>query len=308
MELAGYFLMSNSSVNDGYHEGFSANLNTFINPMGWSRFIPSLPLAISNQYEGFCYLGMGGILFVTYALMLAIKNYKLVFDKLIILWPLLLVVTFFSLLAVSNYFTFSKYIIASFYLPSWVTKICGIFRSSGRFIWVLYYALLIFSFWVVLKWKSVKFSKNVILWVCIIQLLDLSAKFKEIRHGFLYDTPTVPVLQSISRSASQFKHIVVVPKSRNWPWESIGYFAVVHGLTLSDGYFSRPNKDLFNEYAKMQMHRLGNGLLDDKTLYVVTDEAFLKKLDKKFYTKSCIRRIDGILLVYSNKYSCVGSA
>ncbi len=51
---------------------FSADLLALVNPMGRARFLPALPVASSEQGEGFAYLGLGGLALLAASVALAL--------------------------------------------------------------------------------------------------------------------------------------------------------------------------------------------------------------------------------------------
>lgn len=123
---------------DGYGE-FSMNLNALFNPYSrgqytWSRLLPVLPQQ-TNQYDGFNYLGLGVLVLLALALVLAAiaafrrpQEVKTWWKRN---WPVAVGCALLTLFAVSNrvYWGNTGFTIP---LPGWLLDLCGIFRASGR--------------------------------------------------------------------------------------------------------------------------------------------------------------------------------
>ena len=65
------------SFSDGGLSFFNINLNTFINPQGYSYFLKDLSIATPGENEAFGYLGMGMLLMCFLSIIIIIKNYTL---------------------------------------------------------------------------------------------------------------------------------------------------------------------------------------------------------------------------------------
>ena len=133
---------------------YSLNLNALINPQGWSCILADLPLATGGQYEGFAYLGMGYILLVFIEIIwcLLVRNRV----AILLAQNRLLVISLIFLIVISITFALSNVISLgsfSFTIPiPWIiSKLWGIFRSTGRFIWTPIYILNITSFIIIAK-------------------------------------------------------------------------------------------------------------------------------------------------------------
>ena len=101
--------------------------------------LPDMPAATGGQFEGFGYLGLGGLLLVLGGVIYTRRRH----DNGEGLFPPLALVIFGAfMLALSTRLTFGPY---SVFLPvpKALVGVLEIFRSSGRFIWVVIYALLV---------------------------------------------------------------------------------------------------------------------------------------------------------------------
>ena len=167
---------------EGY-QVFSANLFTLFNPMPdqfGSAFLPALPVATGGQYEGFAYLGLG-------ALLLTLGG--LIFTRIRgdggegVFAPLMVVVFGAFLLALSTRLTFGPY---SIFLPvpDQVDALLGIFRSSGRFIWVALYALMFIAIAGLIRGLAAQRAAVLLGLAALVQIADLTAPFAAMHERF----------------------------------------------------------------------------------------------------------------------------
>lgn len=192
---------------------FSADLATFINPMGFSRFLPALPLGHYEQYEGFAYLGVGGMALLLFSIGLLVRHRAaLSAQRLRALIPVVVVTVAMAFFALSDHITALGQTVGTaraFY--SHFGFITGSFRSSGRFIWPLYYLLLTLSLAVTVKlWASKPRALAVVLGaVVLLQWLEFDTtapRSRLIPRGIAArPTPTWEIARG------DYAHVVLVP-------------------------------------------------------------------------------------------------
>ena len=148
----GYNIMpSKGALSSGFGK-FSANINTFFNSMDRMEFIPGMPLAFSDQYEGFGYLGGGMIcLLILGVVLLAWKRPVIQKQTWKRLPPVGLAALGFFILALSNVVTFQEHILFEIPLNKTFERIGGTFRASGRYVWASHYLIFGLIFWVLAK-------------------------------------------------------------------------------------------------------------------------------------------------------------
>ncbi len=175
---------------------FSTNLNSLFNPSGASAFINELPIYTPEQIlEGFSYLGLGMILLALILIVVKIAGYyyypavtpvkKSSVHRNFILVFIAIAFFVFSL---SNVITFGNILLFEIPLSETVTQLLSPFRSTGRFIWPLYY--LIFLTIIVYFGRGNLVSQktsNIVLAICfIIQFADIQPLR---RNFYLTDKP-----------------------------------------------------------------------------------------------------------------------
>ncbi|MCR5420125.1 MAG: DUF6311 domain-containing protein [Lachnospiraceae bacterium] len=123
---------------------FTANLNTFINPLFGSAVFKPLKLYYDWQYEGYAYLGLGIILMVIVSTVYLARNIRKEefknHTRFITGLVLLIVDLIFAMIPI---ITFGDIKLLGIPLPGFVRNAMGIFRSNGRFIWVPMYLIML---------------------------------------------------------------------------------------------------------------------------------------------------------------------
>ena len=177
--VAGYFQISGFDAM-GYGYGYySFNLSGFIDPQSsldnfnWSLFFSDIKNT-KGQMEGFSYLGLGGILLFIAIIINYFKDKK----KLKFL-PYGLIILFCFILSVSNIVYFGDSLIFEYQLNKIIYGVLSIIRASGRFIWILYYIILIFGIYSIYNlFKDRKNSVIAISLIVVLQIVDISSGLK----------------------------------------------------------------------------------------------------------------------------------
>jgi hypothetical protein len=109
--------------------------------LGWPFFANARPDATGGQYyEGFNYLGIGLLLLCALNAPFALRNRGVLVRRH---WPLLLVLAGATVFALSNVVHLGDTPIFAFAIPPILESAAGVFRSSGRFFWLVAYLLLV---------------------------------------------------------------------------------------------------------------------------------------------------------------------
>ena len=172
---------------------FKMNLASLINPMyhgvgfnvSWSNFLPNLPYYSDGEFEGFNYLGLGGIVLFILLLYFFIRDPGYFLKKNTISY--ILIVIFFSLYAVSNKITFLDKLLFDIKLHDVLYGIFSITRASGRFFWPIFYLIFILSIFLISKKFSKKLSRSVLLIILVIQFSDIFPGLKKNTYNFMND-------------------------------------------------------------------------------------------------------------------------
>lgn len=273
---------------------YSFNLNGFFNPQDWSSVFPNAANYADGQYEGFAYLGLGGIILLTVAVLLIIFSSLFHFTKSLkeagnAFIPscrqfiqahqqfLFYGITFLLILlsAASYEVSFGSRLLFTLPLPEKLISLWGTFRASGRLIWPAVYMLLLFGIIFCIK-KLPKRFVSVLLFICLLlQLFDLKdmllEKHQEFAAARVYETRLPSAFWEDILKENDIEHIVFYDKENLTQEQlySFAEYAARNELTINDFYFARaltvPVSDIAKDFFAHP---------DDHTLYIMTYESY----------------------------------
>lgn len=246
---------------------FSFNLNGFINPQGWSRILPDLPLYGEGAGEGLAFPGTGVLaaLLLSMVLLIFRKKSRVAVRKRLSRnnWVAFAIITVVSIiLSVSHRLALGDQVIWEIPYPKQLVSLWGMFRSSGRFIWPVVYLLILAA--IVLLSATLDYCKdkerrsdnageNIIRWkhsgtvlIILLMLVGLQAfdsypQLKERHNRFAGKTEYVSVLRDeIWTELSAKKHIVFVSDLTNNQELLYGLseYALENDMTINNFYFA----------------------------------------------------------------------
>jgi hypothetical protein len=261
---------------------FSANVLALINPAGWSHWLPGFPSG-RGQYEGFGYLGTGILGLGVMLLWKPGSWWPQAKAEVKARLPLVLMVLGLTVLAFSSVVMVAGWTVLSVRkLVEPLLPVLGAFRSSGRFIWPLHYAVLTgLIALVVWRWRQRPgVATGVLLGAVLLQALD-STDFWE-RSSFRGEpwprlrAPTWASLDPFYRHIVLFPPNIVgseVPCIRSkFPENAhaiFGYLAYRQGMTTNSGYAARLNEASVLAMCESLRADVESGRLAEDTLYVV---------------------------------------
>ncbi|MGF1447406.1 MAG: DUF6311 domain-containing protein [Pikeienuella sp.] len=188
--LSGYGVLPLSASGAGGAGYFSMNLMAPINPERalWSTLLPPLPVN-SGQYEGFLYLGAGGLSLVLLAL-LGVVFASPGFDpqRLARFRGLAAAGLLALLFALSPVVTLGQTILAEIQLPESLDRLVDVFRATGRFAWIFGLALLLWAIAVTARLLPRPLAATVLASAVALQAVDL-AKAPEITRALTAPRP-----------------------------------------------------------------------------------------------------------------------
>jgi hypothetical protein len=277
----------------GYGD-FSMNLNALINPLGWSSILSDRSL-IRYQAEGFNYFGLG--LFAL--LCLAIIKFVIEKNKLYLLKKYYLLILFCLVLialSLSHVVAWDDHILFTINWPKiFLDNFFGLFRSSGRFFWPVYYLLALIA---ILSVKSWKFNKAVIILILALalQIYDLTPKIVARHEEYQNKVFEPPENSEVFQVVSPYRHLVFLPVITHKYFAFFAQEAAKNNLTINDGYFARPPKNLENN-KKQEIERVKEGLVDYQTIYIFSrdSDVLMKNLD---LTKHLVINFDNNIIIF----------
>jgi hypothetical protein len=275
------FYMGGGAEKGGYGY-YKANLNTFVNPYRNESFFIKKMASFSGggEGEGANYLGLGLIILAAGVCFYAIKHWRTYFPKHKELFVVCLLLTMFAL---SCNIHLGNLKILEYNIHF---KVFEIFRSSGRFLWPVWYLLVFCSIYLLTKkYKSkVKFIIPVLL---VVQLIDLSPLFKA-KKEFINNRSQTEYLNQLQSQEwdnifEKYPHVVFPPFNRYWYDEKTVYLyydfwlqASKHPITVNTGYLTIEKKGnvIKTEKALESVQQGEAPVLGYKAMYILPDDIY----------------------------------
>lgn len=262
---------------------YSANLDTFVNSMGLSRLFPGLPQP-EEQYEGYSYMGAGWLALCACALGLLaappMRRRVVTFDWSAAAWPLTAAASM-ALFALASPVRWGDRELFSLPLYEHLSFFTSTFRSSGRFVWPLLYAIELTALLCVLcalRERRVV-STSLLLAALALQLYDVDNTHAA--AVFTADNKTRANLYAAPAwdlANADFDHLVIYPAEiqsacnvelgyRADVVSGLAYLAYRHRWTINSGYAAR-NSTGSKDYCDALERDVVAGQLDARSLYV----------------------------------------
>ncbi|WP_143321865.1 DUF6311 domain-containing protein [Clostridium sp. HBUAS56010] len=298
------YVMGGFSGTGDYHVWglgyYSANINSLFNPMNISLLFPTLP-AGEGQGEGLGYLGTGMILLVVINILLALKNRERVFlfskhHKIFIVCSGVICFVF-CVLAFSPTITFGDHILFVIKWPQLIMKVLGIFRASGRFIWVVSYMIFLLLIFGLVRMSKSRVAVVILTIICCVQIIDMSPLIQE-RHamfsGMEKNQETLDT-DSWNLIFEGKKKLVFVPwdtvYSNSKMTYALGRYAYINNIQFNSFYVSRPDSDRMTSLTNSYIEAINQGNANHYVFVFYDKNTLLDDTYKLFYYN-----IDGIIV------------
>jgi hypothetical protein len=187
----------------------STNLGSLLVPQ-MSGVVPGMAhykIGMGSQYEGFGYVGAGTLLLLLACLSVGVERMRMVARHHAVL--MILVMASF-LFALSNRVFLGSHVVFAVPLPGTALHLFGLFRSSGRFVWLPAYALMAGSLILVLGRPRSWWTAALCLTAATLQIVDagpLRAAIAAAASGpvpAVFDRARVTALAARSRAIEAF--------------------------------------------------------------------------------------------------------
>lgn len=256
---------------------YSMNLNSFFNSGGFSNFFLALNSYNPFQYEGYAYLGLGGIVltmiglsFLTYSL--AKRKFKLRKGLL----PLILLTAGLSIFAITHQITLGDRLLFEVPIPEALNKLGSIFRASGRFIWLAYYVVVLSAIiWFGRIPLNQYIKASLLVGLMAIQFYDIQLFF--LNKDFQYGAYSPDKLEDNRWGVlvEDFDHIVTYPPHKNdllytSDYQDLCFLALQSSKPISIGYVARETTYLNKQYVDSLRRDMEQETLSEQDLYITT--------------------------------------
>lgn len=279
--LLGGFSSDMSATNGGIG-AYSLNLNGFLNPQEHGRLLRTYT-QLDTQYEGFSYLGVG-VLFMLLCtgIELAVKSSKRSIRKYSPLGLGIILVSGIALiLSIFPTITFGDKIIKHFIVHSFMLKVWGTFRASGRIAWICVYLFFLFAICGDYRVVSVR-RKSVVLSVALLlQLVDLSGYIAEKHNLWTTDYIYYPSLiqqswDSLSEEGGA-RHLAIMGDFSMDQYCDLVFWAMDRGISTNKFTFARDQGE--DDYPRDDMWENA----ENDVIYVWEREDFQPAADAAIY-------------------------
>lgn len=292
----GIFGLNMSYLSEDGMGQYSWNLNGLINPFDTSSFLKELPY-IKTQQEGYSYLGLGMILLLIISVILflikdpAKKNYRFYL-------PWVAVSILFMLFALSNLAAVNGYVLWNIQIPDRILNVLNMFRASGRFIWPVYYFIIIFAIIVIIRNMRVAVVAGLLTISILIQFQDLQPLFESKKiNGLMEYGSSLKITNDFWQLAGKTnRHIEIIPTEY---YEHVVIYAVRHNMTINSGYFGRADVNAMEKVALYHWDEILRGISDPQTIYILSDAMYQSEAKKKLEGIMYVCRLDGFDVLLS---------
>jgi hypothetical protein len=215
-----------------------------------------------------------------------------------------------AIFAISQNVTFAT---TNFWIwwPEQLRKLGELFRSTGRFIWPLYYVLFIAGLFLVARRFSPRTAVAILASVVVIQAIDLTPGWAKDR-AYLQTSGPTPATTLVSpfwtEAAKHYQAVRFAPHDNNMRGHAnVATMALQHGLVTDAVYLSRTSH-VGAEASKARIaHGVATGEWPSDTLFIFTDEAVARQaaatLDRSHNT---LARVDGVVVLAPGWTGCTG--
>lgn len=288
---------------------YGLNLNSFYNASGWSSFFGDYKSYSLGQYEGFSYLGLGMFILIPIGivyLFILLFQKRFHVKKYYKIIPFLFLLVVYTLFAITNKVTINDILLFEFKLPELIIKLGNIFRASGRFIWVLYYAILLFFLMVFSKIQISGKSKVILLLlICGLQFYDMKLLLSKNLPSGNYEIQPLDEKKWIAISAN-FDRIITYPLHDNnllysSDYQDWCYIALKNSLPITIGYVARESGDANFIFQQQIKKDIEEGIIDKNDFYVINPN-YIDDFSSLIYKQQVnLGFMDGYYYLYSKE-------
>lgn len=271
---------------------YSSNIDTLVNSEGHSFFLPALP-EFSTEYEGFGYLGFGIILLVLFELFFLLIHLSSVLNFLkenliTLLCVLGLIITAF-IIAIGPRVTLGEHILFFIPIPQRLHFIFRIFRSIGRFIWIVSYAIVIIAIFILDRLRNYhnksflkQFTGAIVVILVAIQLVDIIPYVNEKRKIINDENVYVQLINDSRWTTLSESHNVVFALDKSLTMNpdnrafNMHMYAYRNKMKLSSSRIAHSGDFLANE-AWNELQKVYEGNVKSEVLYWFKDNESMDK-------------------------------
>jgi hypothetical protein len=260
---------------------------------------------INGDGEGFCYPG-AGIYLLTIAVAFFLFRYR---HTLQLYWkrtlPLVFLCVLFYVYALSNQIAFGSHEVLSYRVPSLLDKPISSFRSSGRFVWPVVYAIEIFLIYCLLRLTNRKTALR-ILTICVLLQVGDQAKTVKFYHDRWSHPWRNPLVSEFWKQVpQQYKRVAfVMPLDGTDKLGPVAYLASNHGMTINGGYLARFDDRNLDQAQLELMKAIQSGDFRPDTLYIFYKDQYWNEARAHFKGNGAVGVVDSYRVIAPDWKGC----
>ena len=289
---------------------YSLNLNAFINPLGWSSFLPGLSYRLGQGLESFTYLGLGIMMLLCYGIIHSIIwPPKIGHIKYAL--PFVVMILIFYIFAISPRVTWGNTLVFKYYLPEPLLKIANTFKGSGRFGWPVFYAILLGALFCVTATQRKSLSVSVMCICLAVQLADIHRLLYA--HDFHFSGPVVsPLKSSLWQSVgTKYIKVIVYPPfirtvTNDDDWKYLALYAYKNHMSINAGYVCRNPLTEMRANQEELKSAFQKGDLDPQGIYIFADPPASETVQSFHQWNQCAL-VDGFIVYTRDDHFFNGS-
>ncbi len=298
---------------------YTMNLNSLYNAGGWSTLTHSYDWVSWHQYEGFMYLGAGILLLVLLLIIYSIfvfidrrrKTEKYPAKKGIgkkSLIPLLALVLLYAIFSITLVISFNSKVILRLPAPAIFIHLEEVFRACGRFFWMPYYLIILFTIIAISKSRIPPLITTSLMIVALgIQLYDIKLllTYRHLPSG-TYTPPMdnknwIDVMRSFDEII--FFPAFQPPNIRPMDYQDFSYLALKAGKPVNLAYVARGDSRAARQFSDSLNRMVENDSLSPKALYI-TNAANLEHFALALQSGSArLNMLDSCYFIYATASS-----
>lgn len=279
---------------------YGANLNMMFNPIydNNSTFLHQLPISNHSSDDGYCYLGLGGIILLIASIMYIFikqKNILKTTYKKHIIWTIIMIILF-SIIAISPRVTCGSKILFEYHPPKLILWIWEVFRTTGRFMWPIYYLTLFLA--ITAFYNNFTRHKTAVLllsFLLFIQIMDIVPGIYQTTSMVVNPQQEHKSLSPDWEEIARGRKMVCFCYSGNLmtlDYPELLQWSNEHQMKLNTFHFAHNYEDYHNRIKRMA--HLDALRPNEETLYLFFNQpsSFIDSCKNQLF----IREVDGFLL------------
>ncbi|MDR8772443.1 hypothetical protein FEP92_02830 [Burkholderia multivorans] len=300
---AGYFAVKGvGSDGFGYYR---FNITSPIHPLDIWSIWRKTPY-VGGDYEGFSYPGAGIFVLAALSVVLVVLRRR----QINISWPrngtLIALCVGFYLYALSNRIAFGGHEILQYSVPSALMPIVSTFRSTGRFIWPVVYAIEILLLFIVIALAPKKLAVPLLTVCLLFQATDLIPASKYFRERWSHRWNNPLSSEFWADAGKQYKRVAfVLPLDGGDRYAPIAFMASNAGMSINGGYFARVDFDKLRKVEEELLGEVNASVYRHDTLYVFNTEKNWNVARSKFKGDGFLGLVDGFRVIAPDWKGCV---